>query len=111
MLHFAYPDISTWVEKHNRYASWEAALEERWRSGLPEVPEGLGEPGLQFKRWLKGFYLKIPLRFILRFFYAYIWKKGFLDGKPGFIFCILLSFYDFLSWAKAYEQKIQRKNS
>jgi glycosyltransferase involved in cell wall biosynthesis len=111
MLHFAYPDISTWVEKHNRYSSWEAELEGRWRSGPPEMNGVLGEPGLQFKRTLKKIYLKIPLRFIFRFFYAYIWKKGFLDGKSGFIFCLLLSFYDFLSWAKACEQKIQRGKS
>ena len=111
MLHFAYPDISTWVEKHNRYSSWEAELEERMHSDSREVHEGLGEPGLQFKRWLKRLYLKIPLRFIFRFFYAYIWKKGFLDGKAGFIFCLLLSFYDFLSWAKAHERKVQGENS
>jgi glycosyltransferase involved in cell wall biosynthesis len=111
MLHFAYPDISTWVEKHNRYSSWEAELEERWCVGSADGNGGLGEPGLQFKRWLKKIYLKIPLRFVFRFFYAYFWKKGFLDGKPGFIFCLLLSFYDFLSWAKAQERKIQRKNS
>ena len=23
-LHYAYPDIATWVEKHNRYSTWEA---------------------------------------------------------------------------------------
>jgi hypothetical protein len=111
MLHFAYPDISTWVEKHSRYSNWEAEAEEYFRSGSAEVDGGLGEPGLQFKRRLKKIYLKMPLRFIFRFFYAYFWKKGFLDGKPGFIFCLLLSFYDFLSWAKAQERKIQGNHS
>jgi glycosyltransferase involved in cell wall biosynthesis len=109
MLHFAYPDISTWVEKHNRYSNWEAELEERWRSGSAETNGRLGEPGLQSKRRLKKIYLKIPLRFIFRFFYSYVWQKGFLDGKPGFIFCSLLSFYDLLSWAKARERKIQKR--
>jgi glycosyltransferase involved in cell wall biosynthesis len=111
MLHFAYPDITTWVEKHNRYSGWEAELEGRFRSGSPEGDKVLGESLLQFKRCLKRIYLRIPLRFIVRFFYAYVWKKGFLDGKPGFIFCALLSFYDFLSWAKAYEKKVQREIS
>jgi len=111
MLHFAYPNIATWVEKHNRYSGWEAELEDRFRSGSTEGDEVLGQHLLQFKRFLKRIYLRIPLRFIFRFFYAYIWKKGFLDGKPGFIFCVLLSFYDFLSWAKAYEKKVPRKIS
>ena len=26
MLHYAYPDIHTWVEKHNRYSNWEAEV-------------------------------------------------------------------------------------
>jgi glycosyltransferase involved in cell wall biosynthesis len=107
MLHFAYPDIATWVEKHNRYSSWEAELEERFRSGDPEGKENVMDRGVRCKRLLKRIYLRVPFRFVFRFFYAYIWKKGFLDGKAGFIFCVLLSFYDFLSWAKAYERKIR----
>ena len=27
MLHYAYPDIYTWIEKHNRYSNWEAQIE------------------------------------------------------------------------------------
>jgi glycosyltransferase involved in cell wall biosynthesis len=104
MLHYAYPDIATWVEKHNRYSNWEAELYERFRSG-DEGTEQLIGSRLHFKRLLKRIYLRLPLRFVFRFFYAYIWKRGFLDGKPGFIFCVLLSFYDFLSWAKSYEKK------
>ena len=109
MLHYAYPDITTWVEKHNRYSNWEAELEGRFRARDPNGKEQLIGRKLQIKRLLKRIYLGVPLRFIFRFFYAYVWKKGFLDGKPGFIFCVLLSFYDFLSWAKAYEQKMQRE--
>jgi hypothetical protein len=111
MLHYAYPDISTWVEKHNRYSNWEAELEARFRAGNPAGEERLIGRRLQFKRHLKRIYLWIPVRFIFRFFYAYFWKKGFLDGKSGFIFCILLSFYDFLSWGKAYERRIREGNS
>lgn len=111
MLHYAYPDIATWVEKHNRYSNWEAQLEERFRWGDREGDERLIGRWLRHKRLLKSIYLRIPLRFLLRFFYAYIWKKGFLDGKPGFIFCVLLSFYDFLSWAKSFERKIQREDA
>ena len=31
---------------------------------------------------------------------------GFLDGKPGLVFCTLLSFYDFLAWANVYERRV-----
>ncbi|HEV3163603.1 MAG TPA: glycosyltransferase family 2 protein [Isosphaeraceae bacterium] len=101
--HHAYPNISIWVEKHHRYASWEAEMYERF---LREpVPASIG-PGKRFKRHLKKLYLRLPMRPLIRFIYAYIFRLGFLDGMPGLVFCTLLSYYDFLCWAKVYERRI-----
>jgi glycosyltransferase involved in cell wall biosynthesis len=100
--HFAYPSISVWVEKHNRYATWEAEMFERF---LREpVPASIG-PGKRFKRRLKKIYLRLPMRPLIRFLYAYVFRFGFLDGMPGLVFCSLLGFYDFLCWAKVYEKR------
>jgi glycosyltransferase involved in cell wall biosynthesis len=101
--HHAYPTIATWVEKHNRYAVWEAAMYERF---LREpVPASIG-PGKRFKRRLKKIYLRLPLRPLVRFLYAYIVRLGVLDGMPGLVFCTLLAFYDFLAWANVYENRV-----
>lgn len=101
--HHAYPTIASWVEKHNRYAVWEAEMYERF---LREpVPASIG-PGKRLKRRLKKIYLRLPLRFVIRFMYAYVLRLGFLDGKPGLVFCALLSFYDFLAWANVYEKRV-----
>src|SRR3954447_10476254 len=36
--HHAYPTVATWVEKHNRYAVWEAAMYERFlREPIPSA--------------------------------------------------------------------------
>ncbi len=106
MLHYAYPDIATWVEKHNRYSAWEAELYDRFRKGDADGAERLIGLRLRVRRALKRVYLRLPFRFVFRFLYSYLWKRGFLDGRPGFIFCVLLSFYDFLSWAKTYERQL-----
>ena len=45
------------------------------------------------------------MRPLVRFLYAYVLRLGFLDGKPGLIFCGLLAFYDFLASANRYEQQ------
>ena len=111
ILHYPYRDIATWVEKHNRYSNWEAELFERFRSGDTEGAEELIGFRQRVKRWFKRIYLRLPLRFVFRFFYSYIWKHGFLDGRPGFILCVLLSFYDFLSWAKVYERRFKQSTS
>lgn len=106
--HHAYPTIAAWVEKHNRYAVWEAAQYERF---LKEpVPKGIGR-GKRFKRMLKKVYLRLPMRPAVRFLYSYVLRRGFLDGKPGLVFCTLLSFYDFLSWANVYERKVAESSS
>jgi hypothetical protein len=100
--HHAYPTIAAWVEKHNRYAIWEAALHDRM---LREpIPRSIG--GVQrFRRRLKKLAARLPLRPLIRFLYAYVIRRGFLDGRPGLIFCGLLAFYDFLILANRYEQQ------
>jgi glycosyltransferase involved in cell wall biosynthesis len=101
--HHAYPTISVWLEKHNRYAAWEAEMYERF---LREpVPRSIGA-GKRAKRLLKKIYLRLPFRPGIRFLYAYIVRLGFLDGTPGLAFCGLLAFYDFLCWVKLYERRI-----
>lgn len=102
--HHAYPTVAAWVEKHNRYAAWEAEMYERF---LREpVPASIG-PGKRFKRQLKKVYLRLPLRPLVRFVYSYIIRLGFLDGSPGLVFCTLLAFYDFLQWANVYEIRVK----
>ncbi len=101
--HHAYPTISAWVEKHNRYAIWEAALQDRILN--EPIPSTIGR-GKRFKRRLKKIALRLPMRPVVRFVYAYFVRLGFLDGRPGLFFCGLLAFYDFLAQANRYEQQI-----
>ena len=102
--HFAYPTIRVWVEKHNRYAVWEAEQFDRFLS--EPIPASIGA-GKRFKRMLKKVYLRLPCRPLVRFVYAYLIRLGFLDGRPGFVFCSLLAFYDFLAGANLYEKRLR----
>jgi len=101
--HYAYPTLSAWVEKHDRYSTWEAENYERF---LREpVPRSIGA-GKRLKRGMKKVYLRLPFRPLVRFVYAYFARLGFLDGRPGLIFCLLLAYYDFLCNAKRYERRL-----
>ena len=106
--HHAYPTVATWVEKHNRYAIWEASLAERLLA--EPIPKTIGKVQ-QFKRRLKKIAWRLPMRPLFRFVYAYFLRLGFLDGKPGLIFCGLLAFYDFLASANRYEQQLAAAGS
>jgi hypothetical protein len=108
MLHYAYPDIYTWMEKHNRYSNWEAELEVR-RGQTGSSGMGIGVD-LCARRKLRTLSRNFPFRPTLRFFYSYFLKRGFLDGYEGFIFCRLLAMYEALSVFKAYDLRKRAKS-
>ena len=99
MEHYAFPDITTWVEKHNRYSNWEARLQ---IESAHADATGL-DPGLARKRRLRRLAWSLPCRPWLRFLYHYVWRAGFLDGRRGFVFCRLMGWYEFLCATKARE--------
>lgn len=100
MLHFAFPSIHVFMEKHNRYSNWEAAVQFK---GADDTGQVAGSDNLTRRRKLKNLSRHLPFRPTLRFLYSYIWQGGFLDGRPGYVFCRLLAIYEYLSVAKYYE--------
>ncbi len=108
MEHYAFPDIATWVEKHNRYSNWEARLQIEAAS---HDAVGL-DPALARKRRLRRLAWALPGRPALRFLYHYVWRAGFLDGYRGFVFCRLMGWYEFLCATKARElQRLRQAKS
>jgi glycosyltransferase involved in cell wall biosynthesis len=100
-LHYAYPDLAAWIEKHNRYTTWEAHAMEAKDKGAVRA-RMFGEP-IERRRWMKSVARKLPFRPTLRFLYSFFVQKGFLDGYPGFVMCRLLGWYEFTSIAKYRE--------
>ena len=90
--------IADWVARHNRYADDEAqriTCDER--GFLVSLPEALfSRDAGEKQQACKRLAAHLPLRPLVRFLYLYIWKRGFLDGRPGFHYCILMAFYDYL---------------
>lgn len=97
--------ISDWVERHNRYSSEEAVD----AAGLCEGPVPVGalfsSDAMVRKRAFKRLHARLPGRWLWKFLYLYVVKGGFLDGYPGFAYCMLNGFYDFLICVKIQENK------
>lgn len=108
MEHYAFPDIATWVEKHNRYSNWEARLQLEAASHNDNTVAL--DPGLVRKRRLRRLAWHLPFRPTLRFLYHYVWRAGFLDGYRGYVFCRLMGYYEFLSTTKAGELRRAKKS-
>lgn len=111
MEHYAFPDLATFVEKHNRYSSWEATVrDELQRSARTNAMRStLFGTALERKRWLKKIARHLPSRPLLRFAYHYFWKQGFRDGYRGWVLCRLLAWYEFLSIAKGREFGLSKR--
>jgi glycosyltransferase involved in cell wall biosynthesis len=105
LLHNDYRGLTAWLERHNKYATWEAHLYQRFRrEPLPAGPlELLRLDPFRRKRLLRRVWVRLPFRPGLRFAVWYVGRRGFLDGRAGFIFCVLMSYYEFIIGAKLRE--------
>lgn len=109
-------NLNWWTQKHNAYATLDMVDLLGTKYQIFEentvLPKYFGTDEQQ-KRWLKLRYISLPL-FIrpgFYFFYCYVIKLGFLDGKSGFVWYVLQSFwYRFLVDAKIFELKSSFKN-
>jgi len=88
--------IATWTAKHNRYAVLQAdhELALRARNGSVPFRMAFGSPD-ERTRWLKSIWARLPLfvRPCVYVTYRYVLRRGFLDGKQGFIFHVLQGFW------------------
>lgn len=98
--------VADWVARHNRYSTEEAAE----AAALCEVPIPAADlfagNAIVRKRAQKRLHARLPARWLFKFLYLYGWRCGFLDGYPGFAYCALNAFYDFLISVKIAERDL-----
>ena len=89
-----------------RYARDEAALivAERGSSRVNAGALWTGDRTAR-RRAAKSLGRRLPLflRPLARFVYVYAWRRGFLDGRPGFVYAFMLSTYEAMTAIQAYE--------
>lgn len=105
--HKDYKDLTTWIDKHNKYSSREALDYFNEDTNLQESKKL--NKSAKIKRFVKyKIYYKLPMGFrsYIYYLYRYYFKLGFLDGKEGKIFAFLQAYwYRFLVDAKIYEEE------
>ena len=85
LLHYTDPNLHHYLGKFNRYTS--LAAEDLDRAGR----------GVRI--------LDLSLRPLFQFVKMYFLRRGFLDGVPGFILCVLSAAYVFTKYAKLWERR------
>lgn len=97
--------IQQWIDRHNKYSTDEVELIFRLRCEPLVARELFTSDAVVRRRALKKLGARLPLRPLSRFFYAYVMKRGFLDGVPGLIFCLLRLAHDIHIVAKLAEHR------
>jgi glycosyltransferase involved in cell wall biosynthesis len=104
-LHYDFKDLDNFIARYNWYATREAMDYMDYKRGKRDAEAD--DPEIARIRHKKyGIYYRCPkfLRAFLWFLANYILRGGFLDGKEGFIYHVLSSFwYRFVVDAKIYE--------
>lgn len=95
--------IEDWIAKHNRYSTEEAML----AAEIEKRPilECFSSDSMLRKRALKSWFVQLPCRPWIKFFYLYVLKLGFLDGVPGLVYCRLQMMYESMISIKRAELK------
>lgn len=86
--------LSDWLQRHIRYARNEANLISSANPiATPLSRQGGASAG---RRRMKAITAKIPAsaRPFARFFFHYVYKRGFLDGRAGFVYAFMMAVYE-----------------
>ena len=103
--HENFNSLYRFIQKHNEYSEWEARVYQEGHQG--EIAPSLWGSQAQRRRWLKSRLVRVPGFPLMTFFYHYVFRLGFLDGRAGLIYCGLKGVQRFHAKAKLYELTLQ----
>lgn len=109
-IHYDFKDITSWIDKHNKYATREVLDRNYVVSHNAKLEHLDGQPE-KAKKLRDSLYYKLPpfLRARLYYWFRYYIKLGFLDGTPGKIWAFMQAYwYRYLVDAKLYEDKLNK---
>lgn len=100
--------VRHWFERHNRYSDMEALDLLQEVTGSFRFAELFSRDAAVKRRAVKTLAYRMPGRPLLMFFYLYIFRMGFLDGRPGLRYSIMRSMYEFMIDLKVAEHRYRK---
>lgn len=110
LIHDDFKDLEAYIGRHNRYSTWEAKVRHQFLTtgcyGGQTIQPNLFGNSQERRRWLKTMILRLPFEHWIWFFYHYVVRLGFLEGKRGLIACQLRASYIAQVRAKVLELRL-----
>ncbi len=106
-LHYNFSKgVREWIERHNRYSTFEAIETLRALADRPvSIKRLLSTDATTRRLELKNLSFRLPLRPALKFVYMFLLKGGFLDGRAGLVYCRLQAMYEQMIVMKVRERR------
>lgn len=95
--------IDAWFERQNTYSRKEAEYEIEQQQEPFELSNVFSKDPILRRATLKRLTWSIPARAVWYFLYSYGWRRGFLDGKEGLVYCVMRSIYQEMIAIKKYD--------
>lgn len=95
-----------WLDRHNSYSTFEAKqiIENREKNQKFSIISAFLERDFNKRRYhQKELFFRMPARPFIKFVLFYVIRGGFLDGRRGFDYAVLQSFYEFMIVLKTKE--------
>jgi glycosyltransferase involved in cell wall biosynthesis len=95
-LHHAFSKgWSDWLARHNRYSSQEAVARQGAKGGVLAWKEAAMAPIGKRNQLLKPLVSTLAFWPVLRFLRSYVLGGGFLEGRAGLDYCLLMAIYEY----------------
>ena len=109
-LHYPFnKGFACWLERHNRYSTMEAAALVEEVRGRANWAGLFSRNPVTRRKAQKQLAYRLPGRPLLVFLYLYLFRMGFLDGRPGLIYCTLRMIYEYMIDLKVKELRRREK--
>jgi glycosyltransferase involved in cell wall biosynthesis len=107
LIHEDFKGLEAYLDRHNRYSTWEAKLRHRFLAtgtyGEQAIAPRLFGNAQERRRFAKRIAVRMPFEPQLWFLYHYVLRLGCLEGRPGLIACQIRASYIAQVRAKVYE--------
>lgn len=97
--------VAHWIARHNIYSSAEIGLIDQLRQEPLAFSDLWKADRVGRTRCMKRIAARLPFRPIVGFCYLYLWRRGFLDGYAGLMFCLLRLTHEIHIVVKQAEKK------
>ncbi len=113
LIHNDFRGLTNYLERHNRYATWEAKVRTSYLRGTnwgkDSISPKLIGNSQERRRFLKQIAIRLPFEPLLWFAYHFFFRLGFLEGKRGLIASSIRAQYISNVRAKMYEMKLNER--